>query len=49
MPDALAALGSRCLLQYQIDEKTTVTKLPQPSPNQKRILAALDVSFPVSK
>jgi transposase len=49
MPDALAALGSLCLLQYKINEKTTVTKLPQPSPNQKRILAALDVSLPAAK
>jgi len=30
LPDALRALGSLCLLQYKIDEKTTVTKLPHP-------------------
>ena len=26
--DALASLSSLCLMQYQVDEKTTVTKLP---------------------
>jgi len=40
LPDALRALGSLCLLQYKIDEKTTVTKLPQPRSNQQQILAA---------
>src|SRR6266481_1551056 len=44
--DALASLGSLCLLQYKIDEKTTVTKLPQPSANQIKILAALGVTLP---
>ena len=44
LPDALRALSSLCLLQYKIDEKTTVTKLPQPRANQQQILAALGVS-----
>jgi hypothetical protein len=33
-------------LQYKIDEKTTVTKLPQPSAHQTKILAALGVTLP---
>jgi hypothetical protein len=28
-------------MQYQVDEKTTVTKLPQPRANQTKILTAL--------
>ena len=48
LPDALKALGSLCLLQYKIDEKTTVTKLPQPRANQQQILAALGVSLPAA-
>ena len=47
--DALAALGSLSLLEYKIDEKTTVTKLPQPTANQQQILAALGVSLPAKK
>ena len=47
LPDALAALSSLCLLQYRVNEKTTVTKLPQPSANQKQILEALGVNLPV--
>jgi transposase len=46
LPDALAALSSLCLLQYRIDENTTVIKLPQPTANQKQILDALGVSLP---
>jgi len=46
VPDALAALSSLCLLHYQIDEKTTVTKLPQPTDHQQQILEALGVSLP---
>ena len=46
LPDALTALSSLCLLHYRIDEKTTVTKLPQPTANQKQILRALGVSLP---
>jgi transposase len=46
LPDALASLSNLCLLHYPIDEKTTVTKLPQPSANQKQILTALGVTLP---
>jgi len=46
LPDTLAALSSLCLLHYQVDEKTTVTKLPQPTANQQQILEALGVSLP---
>jgi transposase len=49
LPDALAALSSLALLQYAVDEKTTVMKLPQPTANQKQILAALGVSLPATK
>ena len=45
--DALASLGSLCLMQYKVDEKTTVTKLPQPSTNQTKILKALGVNLPM--
>ncbi len=48
LPDALAALSRLCLLHYTVDEKTTVTKLPQPDGNQKQILAALGVSLPTT-
>ena len=44
--DALASLGSLCLMHYKVDEKTTVTRLPQPSANQKKILTALGVTLP---
>jgi transposase len=44
--DALTSLGSLCLMQYKVDEKTTVTKLPQPSANQTKILTALGVTLP---
>jgi transposase len=46
LPDALAALSSLCLLQYRVNEKTMVTKLPQPAANQKQILEALGVNLP---
>jgi len=46
LPDALAALSSLCLLHYQVDEETTLTKLPQPTMNQQQILEALGVSLP---
>ncbi len=46
LPDALTALSSLCLLQYRIDENTTMTKLPQPTANQKQILGALGVTLP---
>ena len=44
--DAMTSLGTLCLLQYKIDEKTTVTKLPQPSANQTKVLTALGVTLP---
>ena len=44
--DALAALSRLCLLQYQIDDQTTLTRLPRPDPRQNEILTALRVSLP---
>ena len=44
--DALAALSRLCLLEYQIDDKTKLTRLPNPDARQKEILAALGVSLP---
>ena len=46
LPDALRALTRLCLLHYPIDEKTTVTKLPQPDARQQAILKALGVALP---
>jgi len=46
LPDALAALSRLCLLHYQIDENTILTRLPRPDARQKQILAALKVSLP---
>ena len=46
LPDALLALTRLCLLHYAVDEKTTVTKLPQPDARQQEILQALGVSLP---
>ena len=46
LPDALLALTRLCLLHYPVDEKTTVTKLPQPDTRQQEILKALGVSLP---
>jgi transposase len=46
LPDAMAALSRLCLLEYQIDDKNTVTRLPKPDARQKDILAALDVHLP---
>jgi hypothetical protein len=40
-PDRVASLSNRCLFEYPIDEKTIVTKLPQPRAKQKRILSPL--------
>ncbi len=48
VPDALRAFSSLCLLQYKIDEKTAVTKLPRPTANQQQILAALGMSLPAT-
>lgn len=44
--DALAALGRLTLLIYNVDEKTTVTRLPKPDQHQRKILDALKVSLP---
>jgi len=46
LPDALAALNRLCLLQYPVDEKTTLMRLPRPDARQQQILAALDVQLP---
>jgi transposase len=47
--DALASLASLCLMHYKVDEKTTVTKLPQPRANQRKILTALSVALPAAR
>ena len=46
LPDALTALGRLCLLQYNVDDNHTVTRLPIPNPIQTEILQALAVSLP---
>ena len=46
LPDAMAALSRLCLLEYYIDEKTTVTRLPKPDARQKEILQALAIQLP---
>jgi transposase len=46
LPDALLALTRLCLLHYPVDEKTMVTKLPQPDARQQEILQALGVTLP---
>jgi transposase len=46
LPDALLALTRLCLLHYPVDEKTMVTKLPQPDARQRQILQALGVTLP---
>jgi transposase len=46
VPDALAALGRLTLLHYKVDDKISVTKLPLPDQQQRRILDALKVSLP---
>jgi transposase len=46
LPDAMAALSRLCLLEYPIDEKTTVTRLPKPDARQNEILEALGVGLP---
>jgi transposase len=46
VPDAMTALSRLCLLEYQIDEKTTVTRLPKPDARQKQILDSLGVAMP---
>ena len=44
--DAITALSRLCLLEYQINDKTTVTRLPKPDARQKQILEALQVHLP---
>ena len=46
LSDALTSLASLCLMHYKVDEKTTVTKLPQPRASQAKILTALGVILP---
>jgi len=49
LPDALEALSRLCLRHYEIDAKTTVTRLPRPDARQKEILNALGVNLPEGK
>jgi transposase len=44
--DALAALNRLCLLDYQIDEQTSLTRLPNPDQRQQEILQALGATLP---
>jgi hypothetical protein len=44
--DALAALSRLALLLCEIDDKTTVTRLPKPDQHQQGILNALKVELP---
>jgi hypothetical protein len=44
--DAMAALSRLCLLEYRLDDHTTVTRLPRPDARQQEILAALQVHLP---
>jgi len=46
LPDALRAMTRLCLLHYAVDEKTTVTKLPQPDARQQEILQTLGITLP---
>ncbi len=46
LPDAMAALSRLCLLHYQVDAKTTLTRLPRPDACQREILAALKIELP---
>jgi len=46
LPDALLSLTRLCLLHYPVNEKTMVTKLPQPDARQRQILQALGVTLP---
>jgi transposase len=46
VPDALRSLARLCLLHYRVDEKTTVTQLPQPDARQQALLQALGVTLP---
>lgn len=46
LEDAMSGLGRLCLLEYQIDEQTTLTRLPIPDARQTKLLEALAVSLP---
>jgi hypothetical protein len=46
LPDALAALSRLCLRVYEVDEKTTLIRMPKPDAHTREILAALDVQIP---
>ena len=46
LTDAMAALSRLPLLHYDVDENTTVTRLPKPDEHQRKILDALKVSLP---
>jgi transposase len=46
LADAMAALSRLCLLEYRVDEKTSVTRLPKPDDRQQQILGALGVPLP---
>ena len=46
LPDALAALGRLTMLSFEVDDQTTVTRLPKPDGRQRTILDALGVSLP---
>ncbi|MGH9469943.1 MAG: IS1634 family transposase [Terriglobia bacterium] len=46
LPGALLSLTRLCLLHYPVDEKNTVTQLPQPDARQRVILQALGVALP---
>lgn len=46
LPGALAALNRLRLVEYQSEEKDTVTRLPKPDARQKHIVAALAVHPP---
>jgi len=46
LPDAMAALSRLCLLEYHLDEKTTLMRLPKPDARQRQILESLGVEMP---
>jgi hypothetical protein len=46
LTDAITALNRLCLLEYRVDEKTVVTRLPRPDARQQEILRALGVQLP---
>ena len=46
LPDALTSLSRLCLLNYPVDQKNTLTKLPLPDARQQQILDALRVHLP---